>query len=74
MTELKIAEECRKKCNYRRIGNETNLKRQILLEFRTIVWNEKENLELLREMKFYNKDGQEILKEGNTTMMMSETL
>lgn len=38
---IKIAEECRKKCNYRRIGNETNLRRQILLgELRTIAWNE----------------------------------
>ena len=30
--------ECRKKCNYRRIGDETNLRRQILLgELRTIA-------------------------------------
>ena len=37
-TELKIAEECRKRCNYRRIGDETNLRRQILLgELRTVA-------------------------------------
>lgn len=51
LRSIKIAEECHKKCNYRRIGNETNLRRQILLgELRTVAWNEEENLELLCEM------------------------
>ena len=54
-----MAEECLKKFNYRRNGTET-------LEGRTNV--------LLTEMKLYNKDGQEILKEGNTTVKRSKTL
>ena len=56
---IKMAEECLKKFNYRRNGTET-------LEGRTNV--------LLTEMKLYNKDGQEILKEGNTTVKRSKTL